>query len=127
MKPLTRAQMRRAAMQPIILDGEVVRFRANAIVRRLLDESRERGGFGLNELAVMDFPQRDWEQFYQLIGYSICGYHELTNVSDAAAKEASRAARKVHAKAGGCRDHGCEIHCGVGREAHRPAGHDGEG
>jgi len=103
-------------MQPFIKDPQgTVRFKENAIVRLLLDEAQPRG-FGLNQLAMHDFTQADWEQFYQLIGYSLSGYHELSHVSDASAKAASRSARKAFPGVGGCRDSGCEIHCGVERE-----------
>jgi hypothetical protein len=53
---------------------------------------------------------------FLLIGYSITGYHELSYVSDASAKAASEAARKINPEAGGCRDGGCGIHCGVEEE-----------
>ncbi len=100
-------------MQPIVKDENgTVRFQGNAIVRTLLDESSMRG-FSLNSLAVMGFQQADWEQFYQLIGYSLSGYHELSNVSDAAAEEATRRAKEKFPEASGCRDNGCDIHCGV--------------
>jgi hypothetical protein len=101
-------------MRPFV-KGEtgVVRFQANEIVRVLLDESTERG-FSLNNLARRDFSQADWEEFYQLIGYSLAGYHELSRVSDKSALDASKRARaQLSAIVGGCRDTGCEIHCGV--------------
>lgn len=102
----------RNPMQPFVRDKHgTVRFKRNAIVEHLLDH----GGIGLNELADGDFSQDDWEQFSQLIGYSLCGFHELSHVSDATAAEASRAAKEQGFEAGGCRDDGCEIHCGVER------------
>lgn len=106
-------------MRPIqVCKDGVLRFKANALVRAILDENQKRGGFGLNDLAIQadDFPQADWEEFYQLIGYSIAGYHELTNVSDASALEASAAAKLIMADAGGCRDKGCPYHSGVAME-----------
>lgn len=107
-------------MQPIIKDKNGhARFKANAVVRLLLDESQMRG-FGLNELAGRDLPQADWEQFYQLIGYSLTGYHELSNVSDQSAIDTSVEARKTIPQAGGCRDDGCAIHIGVERESEQP-------
>lgn len=100
-------------MQPIIKDENgTVRFKENCLVRTLLDEARKRG-FTLNDLAVREFTQADWEQFYQLIGYSLVGYHELSNVSDLACAEASKVAGSLFPAASGCRDHGCEIHLGV--------------
>lgn len=101
--------------QPVVLDSHgTIRFRANAVVE-VLREAASKRGFDLNDLAraAGQLPQEDWEQFYQLIGYSICGYHELSFVSDAACERASAFARAVLPDAGGCRDDGCEFHCGV--------------
>lgn len=67
----------RVPMQPVIVapDG-VVRFRANALVRYLLDN----GGLDMNHLAraCHDAPREDWAQFAQLIGYSVSGYGDLS-------------------------------------------------
>jgi hypothetical protein len=91
-------------MQPVKKDAHgTVRFHANAIVRHLLD----RGKINLNQIAMLDVPQEDREQFAQLIGYSICGYHELSYVSDESAAQASERAKEVMPDAGGCRDKGC--------------------
>lgn len=96
-------------MQPVMKDHNgVARFRENAIVRYLLDH----GGIDMNRLAVRDFAQEDREQFAQLIGYSISGYHELSYVSDESAARASKLAKEVVPDAGGCRDRGCQIHGG---------------
>lgn len=64
-------------MQPVVLapDG-VVRFKANAIVRHLLD----RGGSDLNKLAELPFDVDDRVQFAQLIGYSVSGFGDLDYV-----------------------------------------------
>ncbi len=100
---------RQQPMQPVERDANgVLRFRGNAIVRYLLDH----GGIDLNKLATIDFPQEDREQLAQLIGYSICGYHELSYVSDDSAAHASLLAKKVIPNAGGCRDAGCQVHGG---------------
>jgi hypothetical protein len=102
-------------MQPIELDRHgVIRFRGNAIVRALLDAATEGRRMDLNDIARMHFSDEDRRQLAQLIGYSVCGYHELSYVTDAAASAASKAARKVNPKAGGCRDDGCPIHTGMG-------------
>jgi hypothetical protein len=79
-------------MQPVerAPDG-VVRFKANKIVRFLIDWASARG-MSLNELAVMDFPDADFEQLAQLIGYSVSGFGELSYVSpEAIAKADERA------------------------------------
>ena len=66
-------------IQPLDLDEhETLRFKANAIVRFLLDA----GPFDMNQLAQMTFSQEDREQFAQLIGYSLSGFGELSYVSD---------------------------------------------
>ena len=66
-------------IQPIIKDAEgVIRFKANKIVRYLLDA----GGIDLNQIALKQFPQEDQEQFAQLIGYSLGGFSELSYVDD---------------------------------------------
>ena len=110
-------------MQPVADDGHgVLRFRENAIVRTLLDRDTARGRVypdfparsdgGLNWIGMQDFSQADQEQFAQLIGYSISGYHELSYVSDESAAEASARAHAIDPDAGGCRDIGCPIHGG---------------
>lgn len=65
-------------IQPLIVDDNgVIRFKANAIVRYLLDN----GGIDLNQITVLDFSREDREQFAQLIGYSLNGAEELDYVS----------------------------------------------
>lgn len=96
-------------MQPVVLDATgVVRFKGNEIVRVLLDE----GGIDLNKIAMRKFSAEDREQFAQLIGYSVSGYHELSYVSDESAAAASKLADELMPGAGGCRDKGCRIHGG---------------
>ena len=74
-------------LQPIYLDEHgTPRFRKNNIVDFLL----ENGGYSLNELATKGFSNEDWEQFAQLIGYSISGFGELNYVSDRAFNKADR-------------------------------------
>jgi hypothetical protein len=98
-------------MQPMVVDDDgVVRFKANAIVLYLRDK------INLNDLTQMDFSQDDWEQFMQLIGYSLVGFHELNMVSDETALAASLEAKKINGDFKGCRNHECPIHCGVERE-----------
>jgi hypothetical protein len=80
-------------MQPMYRDDHgVVRFRANPLVRWLLDN----GGKDLNDLALQADAQgwsdEDRQQFAQLIGYSLSGYSELHYVTDEAYARAERAA-----------------------------------
>jgi hypothetical protein len=63
-------------MQPLVQDAfGTVRFRENKIVSFLLD----RGPYDLNKLCVMDWPEGDYTQLMQLIGYSVSGYGELSS------------------------------------------------
>lgn len=67
----------RHPIQPTYTDGHgAVRFKANAIVQYLL----EAGPFDLNILSEKDFSREDWEQFAQLIGYSLSGFGSLSYV-----------------------------------------------
>jgi len=71
--------MAKHPIQPLEKDETgVLRFKANAIVRHLLDN----GGIDLNQIACMEFSREDREQFAQLIGYSLSGYGDLSYVSD---------------------------------------------
>lgn len=74
----------RHPIQPLVTENGVVRFRANAIVRHLLDH----GGIDMNALARMTFSDEDRAQFAQLIGYSLSGYRSLGYVSDDAYRAA---------------------------------------
>lgn len=88
----------RPPMQPLVLDLDgVLRFKANVIVRFLLDA----GSFDMDKLALMNFKDEDREQFAQLIGYSLSGFGELSYVSDGAYKRAERAAGDVLARGEG--------------------------
>jgi hypothetical protein len=79
-------------LQPIERDPTgVVRFKANAICRYLVDS----GVADFNQLATMPFAQEDWEQFAQLIGYSLSGFGELSYVSDETYSQAEEIASKL--------------------------------
>ena len=66
-------------MQPCEMVGKVVRFKANEIVKHLLETHPS---IGMNELASGGFSREDEVQFAQLIGYSLGGFSELEYVSD---------------------------------------------
>lgn len=76
-------------MQPVERDEQgVVRFRANPIVRYLLDQGG-RFGLDMNHLAIIPgFTAEDRMHFAQLIGYSVSGFSELRYVDDETYKEA---------------------------------------
>lgn len=97
-------------MQPFVKENDVVRFKSNMIVRWILDQARAGKKCDLNDIAVMNFTQDDRIQFAQLIGYSLCGFHELSYVTDSMAKQATKEAQKLFPECGGCRDKGCPIH-----------------
>jgi hypothetical protein len=87
-------------MQHVRWDGKgVIRFRENAIVRWMLDEGQRTGAFDMNLLARDHaFSVEDWEQFAQLIGYSVSGAASLAYVSDRTLFKAERAADKLREK-----------------------------
>lgn len=70
--------MTKYPMQPIVLDESgTPRFKANPIVN-YLKEHAARTGCDLNVLTTMPFSVDDWEQFAQLIGYSVSGFGDLS-------------------------------------------------
>ncbi len=80
-------------MQPLVVDEfGVVRFRANPVVRFLLDQP---GGASMNTLAVMGFTDEDRTHFAQLIGYSVGGFGELSYVDDASYAAAAEGRDKL--------------------------------
>lgn len=85
-------------VQPVVVVEGVMRFKANPIVRDLLDFASERG-FGLNEIACRSlgrgYQREDHEQFAQLIGYSLSGAAELDYMSDATLDVAERTLQAV--------------------------------
>lgn len=83
--------MPRHPMQPVKFDGATIRFKANDIVRFLLDA----GPFDMNQLAVMKFSREDREQFAQLIGYSVSGFGELSYVRPKIVTKADARAKKL--------------------------------
>lgn len=80
-------------MQPVVaVDRGVHRFKRNSIVRNLLDNHLG----GLEALSFLDFPVEDWEQLYQLIGYSVSGYCDLSQLSEESKDAALAASRALH-------------------------------
>lgn len=75
-------------IQPIInaADGRI-RFKANEIVRYLLDTHPT---VDMNSIAGMEFTDDDRQQFAQLIGYSLSGYGDLSYVDDTAYEAAEK-------------------------------------
>jgi hypothetical protein len=48
----------------------------------------------MNTLSCIDFSQEDREQFAQLIGYSLCGFSDLSYVSDETYYKAEKSLKK---------------------------------
>lgn len=66
-------------VQPLVFDHQGCwRFKHNDAVNFLLDN----GPLDLNDLASRSMPNRDREQFAQLIGYSLDGFGTLSYASD---------------------------------------------
>lgn len=83
-------------MQPIVLDPDgAPRFQQNAIVRYMLDTLRKHQIADLDSMMDMNFSNEDWNQFVQLLGYSVCGFGELNFADPAIVKEADRVAKQL--------------------------------
>lgn len=74
-------------------DGRI-RFKPNNIVRTMLN-LLESKGLGMNNLCMMEFPQEDWEQFFQIIGYSVSAYGGLSMISKKSGHKADKKAYKM--------------------------------
>jgi hypothetical protein len=88
-------------MQPIGWDGaddrtEVIRFKENKRVSLLLETS----SLTLNEIAYMlkkgMADRDDWLQLMQLIGYSVSGIGDLSEIPEEFVKEADAIAEQVY-------------------------------
>lgn len=76
--------------QPLYKDDSgVIRFHKNAIVTFFMDLCRQKGICDLNDIAIMPFSHEDRIQFAQLTGYSLCGFSDLSYVTDADYKAAT--------------------------------------
>ena len=99
--------------QPLCVRYGNVSFKSNRIVYDLLDAATSGERMDMNTIFLGDYTQEDREQFAQLIGYSVSGYHELSYVSDESALKASEEARKIEPDFKACRDCNCDVHSGV--------------
>lgn len=76
---LTKPTPPKHPMQPIELDShDVVRFRANSVIRWLVDTGR----LDLDEVNLHGFGREDIAQVMQLLGYSVSGFGDLQCASD---------------------------------------------
>lgn len=96
---MRRARSLPTPMQPIRVDKDgVIRFRENPLVVWLLDIGPS-GRPRLNELHASEVGERaslaDWEQFNQLIGYSVSGFGGHSHTRPETAAKADRAAARL--------------------------------
>jgi hypothetical protein len=82
-------------IQPLGEVNGVMRFKANAIVRHLLDTHQT---CDMNTLARMTFSDDDRQQFAQLIGYSVSGFGDLSYADPAMVEQADRISAALQAK-----------------------------
>ena len=83
-------------MQPVVFDPHgVVRFKANPLVKALLEAASEGRHLTMNDLACMGFSKEDRAQFAQLIGYSVAGYGDLSYASPESVQQADAAAEAL--------------------------------
>lgn len=83
-------------MQPLVWDKKrVVRFKGNQIVRDLLDAAGEGRKRDLNDIVIHGYSPEDRDQFWQLIGYSVSGYGELSFIRRKTVATADRLADEM--------------------------------
>ena len=87
-------------MQPVVLEEGQPRFKANALLKNLFAT----GKLDLNEIRgwAKHLPIEDQEQFWQLLGYSVDGFADLSwprqETKDLADIEAARVALRAKEK-----------------------------
>jgi len=97
--PITEPSQELHPMQQVILDPEgTARFRENPIIRDLLNQGQKHG-FDLNHIVGRGgYRLPDLLQFYQLIGYSVDGYGDLSGIPEESVGAAYRAAKLLETK-----------------------------
>ena len=75
-------------MQDLRWDGDVIRFRANEIIK----DAVESGAINLNDIACKQYSQADHMQLAQMIGYSVSGFGDLSYAHPDVVYEADRRA-----------------------------------
>lgn len=81
-------------MQPLEKVNGILRFRKNRLVDFLLEQYKP----GLNKLATLGYSNEEWQQFAQLIGYSVDGWGTLSYVGERAWKRAERMAEAFESR-----------------------------
>lgn len=82
--------------QPIgLADDGVIRFKGNSIIEDLFDS----GALDLNEISRRvhrgDFPEEDYVQLTQLLGYSVSGWGDLSTSPPEMVAAADREAERI--------------------------------
>lgn len=99
--------------QPIVLDVNLTpRFKANRLVRLMLDLGRAGQRFDLNTIAaaVSSSDDRyDYAQLMQLIGYSVSGFGDVTGVPKGLVQAADDEAERLMAEAREAREAGKDV------------------
>ncbi len=81
--PANPAFRKRHPVQPIVWDGNVVRFKRNNLVSHLLDSSSFDLNFWCRRVRCYgENSKADYEQLMQLIGYSVSGAADIPEVSN---------------------------------------------
>jgi len=88
--------------QPLVLVGGIIRFKQNKVVDFLLECAREGKKFDLNALWILYhrklFSIEDMVQLYQLIGYSVSGFGDISNFPKKTIRKFDELAAKMVAK-----------------------------
>lgn len=72
-------------MREIIKDEDGTRrFKPNAVVQWLV----RTGKVNLNDIPVWSIPGEDLDEFWQMLGYKVCDYCELSFISESSKDEA---------------------------------------
>lgn len=85
--------------QPLVWVDNVIRFKQNKVVDFLLEQASAGVKCDLNQLwrfyAHGVFPIEDMMQFYQLIGYSVGGFGEISGFSRSVVRKFDKMAAEM--------------------------------
>lgn len=69
--------------QPIgYAEDNIIRFKPNGIIRWMLEQGGQGKKFNLNDIAMQSFSVEDRVQFWQMLGYSVSGFGDLSFVPE---------------------------------------------